>query len=295
MTQPAEAGKKLSLSQLNALSASAFAAHLSGVFEKTPWIAEGAAALRPFASRAALLASMVRLLEVASREQKHALLLAHPMLGGAAARSGQLTRESTAEQAGQGLDRMAAEEERRFADLNAAYVARFGFPFIIAVRGQKNRAAIRAALEVRLESTAEAEFETALAEVVRIAGFRLEALVEEGADAPPLTLSLHVLDTARGGPGMGLAFAFSRIEGEARVRLAEGETDAAGRWALDRSTALYPGIHEIIFEAGAYQARFGAESFYDLIPLRFRLAAEGGHYHLPLILSPFGYSTYRGG
>jgi 2-oxo-4-hydroxy-4-carboxy-5-ureidoimidazoline decarboxylase len=238
---------------------------------------------------------MAAILAAADREEKCALLLAHPVLGGAAARSGQLTRESTAEQAGQGLDRMAAEEERRFAELNAAYVARFGFPFIIAVRGQKNRAAILAALEVRLESTAEAEFETALAEVVRIAGFRLEALVEEGAPALPLTLSLHVLDTARGGPGAGLAFALSRIAGEARVPLAEGETDAAGRWALDRSTALCPGIHEIIFEAGAYQARFGAEGFYDRIPIRFRLAADGGHYHLPLILSPFGYSTYRGG
>ncbi|WP_459697757.1 hydroxyisourate hydrolase, partial [Acidisoma sp. C75] len=166
--------------------------------------------------------------------------------------------------------------------------------------GQKDRAAILRALEERLAAPPAAEFEAALAEVLKIAGFRLEALVEEGppagaAAAGELSLSLHILDTARGGPGAGLAFSLSRIEAESPVALAAGVSDGAGRWALDRAVPLLPGIYQIVFEAGAYQARCGAESFYDLIPIRFRLAAGGGHYHLPLILSPFGYSTYRGG
>jgi 5-hydroxyisourate hydrolase len=116
------------------------------------------------------------------------------------------------------------------------------------------------------------------------------------APAGGLSLSLHVLDTARGLPGVGLAFTLAQIEASARrVPLAFGETDSGGRWALDRRTALTAGTYEFVFEAGAYQGRFGSDSFYDVIAVRFHLAEGGGHYHIPLILSPFGYSTYRGG
>ncbi len=111
-----------------------------------------------------------------------------------------------------------------------------------------------------------------------------------------LSLSLHVLDTARGHAAAGLAFSLSRIpDTDRRVLLSEGVTDAGGRWALDPATLLKGGIHEFIFAADAYQARFGTTGFYDLIAIRFRLRQDGGHYHIPLILSPFGYSTYRGG
>ena len=110
------------------------------------------------------------------------------------------------------------------------------------------------------------------------------------------TLSLHVLDTARGQAGVGLTFSLSRVaEKDSRVMLTEGTTDSAGRWALDPAIRLDDGIHELVFAAEAYQAQFGVVGFYDIIAIRFRLAPGGGHYHIPLILSPFGYSTYRGG
>ncbi len=111
-----------------------------------------------------------------------------------------------------------------------------------------------------------------------------------------LSLSLHVLDTARGQAGAGLTFSLSRIVGrDLRFALAEGATNDAGRWELDPSTPLEAGIHEFVFAADAYQARHGTPGFYDLIAIRFRLPRDGGHTHIPLILSPFGYSTYRGG
>jgi 5-hydroxyisourate hydrolase len=114
--------------------------------------------------------------------------------------------------------------------------------------------------------------------------------------AAGLSLSLHVLDTARGQAGAGLTFSLSRINRDGgRIRLASGETDGGGRWAWDRSVPLSEGIHEFVFEAGTYQAAFGAPGFYDVIAIRFLMQAAGGHYHIPLILSPFGYSTYRGG
>jgi len=288
---------KLSLAAANALSSAAFRDHFSGVFESTPWVMDRIEAQRPFTSRAALLAAMERVLAQADDAAKLALLQAHPVLGGAAARAGQVTAESAAEQAGHGLDRMGGGEEREFAALNEDYLERFGFPFIIAVKGQRDRAAILAALRGRIASDAEAERATALAEVVKIAGFRVEALIEnDEGGAKPLSLSLHVLDTARGGPGNGLAFTFHRVQDGARsAPLAAGETNAEGRWSLGAAVPLVPGLYELCFAAGAYQHRFGAERFYEDISIRFRVSAEGGHYHIPLILSPFGYSTYRGG
>lgn len=288
---------KLSLSAANALSSAAFQAQFAGLLENTPWVIERLESERPFASRAALLAAIDRLLAGAESAAKLALLQAHPVLGGAAARQGRVTALSAAEQAGHGLDRMAGDEEQEFASLNQRYLERFGFPFIIAVKGQRDRAAILAALRQRLAQDVTTEQATALAEVVKIVGFRLQALVDDDhAGGKALSLSLHVLDTARGGPGAGLAFAFYQVEAGVRgARLAAGEADDAGRWALDAAVALTPGLYELCFAAGAYQHRFGAMGFYEDITIRFRISAAGGHYHVPLILSPFGYSTYRGG
>jgi OHCU decarboxylase len=109
-------------------------------------------------------------------EAKRALILAHPDLAGKLALSKRLTSESTQEQAGAGLDRLSAEELDRFTELNAAYRARFGFPFIMAVKG-RTKAEIIAAFELRLGNDARTEFATALAQIDHIAALRIaEAL-----------------------------------------------------------------------------------------------------------------------
>jgi 2-oxo-4-hydroxy-4-carboxy-5-ureidoimidazoline decarboxylase len=298
MTQLA-AGQKISISEINQMSDAGFCSYLSGLFEKTTWIVASAAPLRPFASKGALFAAMVDSLMRAEPARKLALLQAHPVLGGQAARRGEMTAESRSEQAGLGFQSITGDEERVFADLNQAYLDRFGFPFIIAVRGQRDRQAIAAALRQRFESSPEAERETALAEVIKIARFRFDGLVAEDKTQDmmsPLTLSIHVLDTAGGSPGAGLAFSLSRIEeGDIRAVIATGVTDAAGRWAMDHAAPLQPGVYEIVFDAADYQEAQGRDSFYDRIAVRFRMKPAAGHHHIPLILSPFGYSTYRGG
>jgi 5-hydroxyisourate hydrolase len=115
-------------------------------------------------------------------------------------------------------------------------------------------------------------------------------------DPAALSLSLHVLDTARGRAGSGLAFSLSRIDADGgRALLAAGETDSGGRWGWDPSAHLSEGTHDFVFDVGTYQAAFGTPGFYDVIAIRFLMQPTGGHYHIPLILSPFGYSTYRGG
>jgi 2-oxo-4-hydroxy-4-carboxy-5-ureidoimidazoline decarboxylase len=157
----------VSLHTLNAADADTFTALLSGIFEHSSWIPRAAHAARPFASVPALHSGP---------ERQLALLRAHPEL----ARPGPLTAASTAEQGGMGLDRLAADEAAAFDALNTAYLTRFGFPFIIAVRGQRDRTAILAALSARLKHSPELEMAAALAEVAKIARFRLDDLIDAG-------------------------------------------------------------------------------------------------------------------
>ena len=155
----------------------AFLARFGGVFEHSPWIAEGAWDAGPIPDSAeGLHAAMVAVLRAAPRERKTALLNAHPDLAGKLAMRGELTADSTQEQASAGLDRCTPEEFARFTELNDAYKARFGFPFIMAVKG-RSRAEILAAFETRVHNGPEEEFATALAQVERIAWLRLKDML----------------------------------------------------------------------------------------------------------------------
>ena len=113
-------------------------------------------------------------------------------------------------------------------------------------------------------------------------------------------LTTHVLDTARGVPAAGLRITLDRLEGDLRKRIAEAITNADGRTDAPILPAgrFARGTYELVFHAGAYLDATGAapESprFLDLIPIRFGISDEGAHYHVPLLLSPYGFSTYRG-
>jgi len=151
-----------------------FVARLGGVYEHSPWVAERAFAARPFASLDALHEAMHRAVMSASDEEKLALLRAHPELLGKL-EAARLTAASRSEQASAGLDRCTPDEKARMQALNAQYREKFGFPFIVAVKGL-DWAVIIARMEERLPNSREAEVAAALAQVGRIARFRLEAL-----------------------------------------------------------------------------------------------------------------------
>lgn len=168
---------KLTLADLNEGGPIAFAAALGHVFEHAPWVAARAARHRPFASVDALHAAMVVSMREAGREERLALIRGHPELAGKAAVVGDLTADSRREQAGAGLDRLTEQEYRRFHALNDAYKAKFGFPFILAVRG-KDKHAILAAFAARIDNDAETEFATAIEQIARITRFRLDDLIE---------------------------------------------------------------------------------------------------------------------
>ncbi|MEC4593904.1 MULTISPECIES: 2-oxo-4-hydroxy-4-carboxy-5-ureidoimidazoline decarboxylase [Nitrospirillum] len=160
-------------------SREAFVARFGGVFEHSPWIAEAAwDAGLPADARTAqgLHAALVTQFRAAERERRLGVLLAHPDLAGRLAVRGELTADSTAEQASAGLDKCTPEEYARFQELNDAYKARFGFPFILAVRGL-TRAEILENFEARVGNDTETEFATATAQVERIALLRLKEML----------------------------------------------------------------------------------------------------------------------
>ncbi|CAN7422244.1 2-oxo-4-hydroxy-4-carboxy-5-ureidoimidazoline decarboxylase [Neorhizobium tomejilense] len=150
-----------------------------GVFEHSPFIAERAydagLMLVPLTSKS-VHDALTSIFRRASREERLGVLRAHPDLAGKLAIAGELTEDSKKEQAGAGLDRLSAAEHARFTELNAAYVEKFGFPFIIAVKGL-TKDDILAAFEKRIHNSADEELDTATAQVEKIALLRLQSLL----------------------------------------------------------------------------------------------------------------------
>ncbi len=185
----------LDLQHLNTLDAEAFVAALDGVYEHSPWIARRAASRRPFASLAALKLGLARVVREAALEEQLGLIRAHPELAGKAAIAGQLTAESTDEQSRAGLQHCSPAEFERLQALNKAYGERFGWPFILAVRGPRglglSRQAIIEAFERRLLAPPDVERAECLRNIHRIAEIRLD----DKFGAPPL-LGNAVLDAA---------------------------------------------------------------------------------------------------
>ena len=154
-----------------------FVAEFGGIFEHSPWIAEGAHALELGPTHdcaAGVHNALARVFRSASHDQRHGVLTAHPDLAGKLAAAKQLTAESTAEQAGAGLDLLTDDERAIFQKLNAAYVTKHGFPFIIAV-GDNTKASILTAFQRRIDNDTDTEFAEACRQVERIAELRLIA------------------------------------------------------------------------------------------------------------------------
>jgi len=288
------------LGELNRMGSADFAASIGDTFELAPWVAEAAVAKRPFAKVTALHEAMMGALRLAPRERQLDFLRGHPDLAGTAARSGALTDDSRREQASVGLDSLSEEELARFHRLNDAYKAKFGFPFMICVR-RHTRDSILAQFERRLGNDANTEFASALQEVFYITRLRVAAKVAgEGMPLVNGRLSTHVLDTHAGRPAVGIEIELYEFAGERAHRIATAVTNADGRTdePLIGGRPLPIGSYELRFAMGNHFRSRGIETadppFLDIVPLRFSIAEPEGHYHVPLLCTPWSYSTYRG-
>lgn len=290
------------LAELNAGAPADFVSALAGIFEHSPWVAEQVLPQRPFASRLALHEAMCAAVDAAGIEAQLRLIRAHPELAGRAAVRRELTAESTREQQGAGLDACSPEEFAQLQALNAAYNAKFGFPFVLAVRGH-DRASVIAAFTQRLEHDPETERCTALAQIARIAGFRLY----DSVSAPIGPEALALLDrlARHSDDAEGLTCAYLRPAHRAtaaRLRdwmLAAGlqvRLDAVGN-VVGRLAGSQPGArtlmtgshYDTVVNGGRYDGRLGI-----VLPILVALDLRQRGLALPYALEIVAFSEEEG-
>ena len=292
----------ISLQALNSLPVPQFAAALGGVFERTSWIAERVAALRPFRSRFELHRAMCTAVEQADAAEQLALIRAHPELAATQRTGGDLTPESRREQQGAGLTACTPEEFARIRQLNALYAKKFGFPYVFAVRGH-DRAAVIAALERRVANAPEHERRQALHEIGRIAEFRLADLVEEPLGSAIIGMADELARLTDRADGLTCSYLTPAHRATA-ARLVdwmlaaglEVEVDAVGnvigRWrdaaASDRT--LVTGSHyDTVIDAGKFDGRLGI-----LLPIAVVAQLRRDGVRLPYTLTIVGFAEEEG-
>lgn len=246
-----------------------------------------------------LFLAMQSIVDNSSTEQKLELLKAHPDLCAKIDQLKSLTTESQEEQSKAGLASMTDEERSKFGTLNEEYKSKFGFPFILAARNA-TKYTVLSAIEGRVHLTRDVEFAGALVQVSKIAWMRLLAALDTSGHKGFLTC--HVLDTQNGCPAEGMRIHLHRLSPPEHAGFVkEFITNDDGR--LDGGPALkgeefIVGTYEWTFYAGDYFARRNAKTsgvpFLNEIPLRFGIDDPAEHYHVPLLVSPWSYSTYRG-
>ncbi|MFL6835930.1 MAG: 2-oxo-4-hydroxy-4-carboxy-5-ureidoimidazoline decarboxylase [Bradyrhizobium sp.] len=291
----------ITLADLNTCSKDDFVAALSNVFEHSPWIAEQAALKRPFAGIHQLFAAMKAAVDRAPAELRLALIKAHPDLANQTQRAAGLTVESNAEQHSVGLDRLSDAEYEAFERVNNAYRSKFGFPYIICVRRHTKDSILRD-FERRLPNDAKTETQNSIEEICRIAALRLDRLVtSEDRLAVHGRLSTHVLDAHSGNPAAGISVELTELSalgGSRVVTRAVTNSDGRTNQPLISGRPVPIGRYELMFSVGDYfagrQVPVSDPPFLDRIPLRFSVSDPEGHLHVPLLVTPWSYTTYRG-
>ncbi len=292
------------LAVLNACTVADFVETMDGVWEHAPWIAEAVARLRTFASVDALHRAMLDHVAGLPEDRLLALLAGHPDLAGADARGGQMTADSTAEQAGLSLARLSTGEARRWDELNAAYRGRFGFPFILCIRRHSLASALKT-FERRLANDRPTEIRLALEEIGRITRLRLAArIADHGLADIAGRLTTHVLDISHGRAAAGMRIELYEVSAAGARRLVDAVTDSHGQTpaALLAGEPLRIGRYELRFHVGDYfrgspmlaDVAEHEELFLDVVPVVFGVREPEGDYHVPLTVTPWAYGTYRG-
>jgi len=272
------------------------------VFEHAPWVAQAVVAQRPFQKAQALHEAMLAQVKALPEHDLVRLLAGHPELGGADARLGKMTADSVSEQGALALNTLASDAAQRWDALNAAYREKFGFPFILCV-SRHTRTSVLRVFEKRLQNDRAAELTHALAEIGLITRLRLAARISDhGLTRLTGALSTHVLDTSRGCAAAGVRLTLHELGGEQTQDrlLIEAVTDTRGRTPkpLLSGAPLRMGAYQLRFYVGDYFRATGVAlgdwPFLEVVPVLFNVSDPEGDYHVPLTVTPWSYSTYRG-
>ena len=184
----------------------------------------------------------------------------------------------------------------KLAALNQEYETKFGFIFIVCATG-KSAAEMLRLLEDRIANSYEEELAIAMGEQHKISILRFKKIIDQGnwQSLEPSQLTTHVLDTSLGRPGQNLTIRLKRKVNGTWEIFSQGVTNADGRVPdlLPAERLLVPGDHKIVFETGNYFKSLQTKGFYPEVEIQFTVF-DNSHYHVPLLINPFGYSTYRG-
>jgi len=299
----------ISLSALNALDTPGFVQALHGIYEHSPWIPERAAARRPFSTLTALKQALQQAVSDATQDEQLGLIRAHPELAGKAAIAGELTAESTSEQAKSGLNLCSPEEFSTLQKLNADYNAKFGFPFILAVKGPTGngltRQAIIGTFTRRLRNQRADEMAECLRQIHRIAEMRLNALLDVQLRFGPQVMQWAETLAQWSDDGDGLTCAYmTDAHRKTAAQLAEWmreagmtvQIDAVGN-VIGRYVSPVPGAktlitgshYDTVRNGGKYDGRLGI-----LLPIAIVQHLHQQGETLPFHLEVIGFAEEEG-
>jgi len=271
----------MNLVELNALDAGAATREFLRCCGSTRW-AEAMTAARPFDTVDAMTTAADAIWSSLDRSDWLEAFAAHPRIGAATD-----TAWSAAEQAG--MSSATSDVRELLIEANREYEARFGYIFIVCATGRRADEMLRM-LDARLENDPHIELRIAAEEQRKITRLRLEKLIESHG-----AITSHVLDTSRGRPADGLHVVLEIRDGDGWRPAGHGTTDANGRLATMAGRSLAGGTYRLTFETAVYHRAQGIDNpFYPHVMVTFVVDDIDAHYHVPLLLSPFGYSTYRG-
>ncbi|WP_295999128.1 allantoate amidohydrolase [Rugamonas sp.] len=297
------------LTELNHCDAAAFTERLRGIYEHSPWIPERAAEQRPYASATALKLALQAAVANATVDEQLGLIRAHPELAGKAAIAGQLTAESTQEQSASGLHLCSAAEFAALHQLNADYKAKFGFPFILAVKGPDGKGYTRqhiiATFQRRLRHQRADEIAECLRQIHRIAELRLNELLGTVLAFGPTIMAQSDLLAAWSDSADHLTCAYmTQAHRQTAAQLAEWMRDAgmqvridavgnvSGRYLSDVAGAktLMTGSHyDTVRNGGKYDGRLGI-----LLPIAIAAHLHGRGEKLPFHFEIVGFAEEEG-
>ena len=288
MAQPA----RVTLDEVNRMTLDAFVAAFGDVIEFTPAAAKNAYAKRPFATVSALHEALFDTLRLAPPAEQHAFFKRLSDIGENAV---PFTAASTSEQSKAGISSLGAPELARLHGLNKAYRANFDMSYTICVR-RNTVQRIFDEFERRLKNAKDVELATAIQEEYLITRIRIGEQVS-GAGAPKIygDVTAHVLNAMVGRPANGVSVALYEIFGDQSHKVSEAVTNADGRADVLKGQPVPIGRYELRFALGDYFRKNttpAVEPFFDIAPMRLFISKPEDSYHVPMIATPFNYSTH---
>jgi len=294
-----DAAERAGLEALNALPAGAARQHLLACCASARWADEMTGG-RPYASVGALLDRCDAALAGLTRADLEQALAGHPRIARPAGPAGGWSRREQA-----GVQAADAATIAALADGNEAYERRFGHIYLVRASGRSGEELL-ALLRERLGNDPAAEWEVVRRELGQINRIRLRRLLAERAIPVTSAITTHVLDTARGVPAAGVPVRLDRVSEAGAEEIGRARTGADGRVRAIGPGRLPPGTYRLTFGTADYFADHNDKAapghppsgqpgaFFPEVAVTFTVDGEAPHYHVPLLLSPFGYSTYRG-